>query len=544
MSNDDDDDDDDDEDADHRRHLTGQRRKADAISRLAATISSESSSKRQSSGRGSTTGWVACPLCSKSRRQRQKQRPKVFALGRGIAAHLQAVHTPWKQPPQSRKQHTMNRRERKKQRSEQKIPNAVPEPTQGHDEMEAASSESASASTTTTERTVSTTTTLSSSCWKPTQEEIDAWDAKVLQIVQELDAMAAAAALGSHDESVAPTSASVSLDGDAARTDSSSLPSDDHAQEVANRITLIGPGVDRTGTQRATAYRTSLPLFLQHAADGNLPMLQQMVEQQASHELASLLATKDRHGSVAEHWAAGGGHLECLDYLVQQQQCLAATDDDGEDAAAAPAPALARTMRRRDGKTSLHYAARYGHVPCINYLLSLQPTNQPIIHDTLSSLSIPYHVVDEPSGDGTTPFHLACLGGHLPAAQCLLEQHGANPLAANDWGCTAAHWLAMTDSQDVEMARAFARMLLRHKVSFVKPQKQGHTALHKAAQRRNQWMIEWMGQTTEEGGAGLVNQDKLAAGAPDDGGHRPSDIWLSVGGDASFSEWMSAEMNW
>ena len=61
--------------------MTGTKRKADVLGRVA-----ESSS---TCGRGASAGWVSCPLCGRHSQKR-------YALGRGITAHLHAVHTPWK----------------------------------------------------------------------------------------------------------------------------------------------------------------------------------------------------------------------------------------------------------------------------------------------------------------------------------------------------------------------------------------------------------------------------------------------------------------
>ena len=184
-------------------------------------------------------------------------------------------------------------------------------------------------------------------------------------------------------------------------------------------------------------------------------------------------------------------------------------------------------MRRRDGKTALHYAARNGKIPCIDYLIQEHG-----------------HAVDEVSGDGTTPFHLACYGGHLEAMERLIHTHGANPLLSNDWDCTSAHWVGMTKCESTDEVRKMCRLLQTHGVSFVQRQKQGHTVLHKAAQRQNKHVIEWLAQSREEGGAGLSDQDKQQAGGPDQGGHTPSEIWSSVGGDPKFGQWMKEEMGW
>jgi hypothetical protein len=81
-------------------------------------------------------------------------------------------------------------------------------------------------------------------------------------------------------------------------------------------------------------------------------------------------------------------------------------------------------------------------------------------------------------------------------------------------------------------------------VSFTETQGQGHTALHKASHRRNRHVIRWMADSKMNGGAGLEKTDKEKAGAPDLGGHKPSDIWRNMGGDDAFAEWMKGVMGW
>ena len=75
-------------------------------------------------------------------------------------------------------------------------------------------------------------------------------------------------------------------------------------------------------------------------------------------------------------------------------------------------------------------------------------------------------------------------------------------------------------------------------VSFSVPQKQGHSPLHKAAQRQNRHVILWMAEADNEVGAGFSPEERKQVGEADVGGHRPSEIWRSLGGDESFAEWM------
>jgi Ankyrin repeats (3 copies) len=466
------------------------KRKADSLSRVAAaTVASTGANNAvetnsasadginaSCSGRGRLSGWTTCPLCAGLSTKR-------YALGRGIASHLHAVHTPW----------NPGKIEKKKRRrlTEQRRPNFQ------HDGDETTGAEIILEST------------------QPNQEAIDEWDENVLRIVAELEKQARQSTI--------------------ARSDS-----------AAPQAPFMPPGLDRNG-QDTQSYRESLPPFLQAAANGDLNELRAMVRQridrvnddntlnvpfsasgdesvtlETSSCILELLDTRDRHLSCAEHWAAGGGHLECLQYLLKlRYDCRLAHKkvmllENGSK----------RSKRKRDGKTCLHYAARNGHLHCVKFLIEQL-----------------HHSVDDLSGDGTTPFHMACFGGHFEMAKCLVEL-GANALATNDWGCGAAHWIGMTRSKSECDVRLLCRLLQAHGVCFTTPQKQGHTPLHKAAQKLNHHVIEFMALSVAEGGAGLSDEQKRLAGLPDQGGHTASEIWLSMGGDDRFGQRMKEEWGW
>jgi Ankyrin repeats (3 copies) len=467
--------------------VIAKKRKADSLSRVAAAtvassganavetngVCSADGTNASCSGRGRLSGWTTCPLCAGLSTKR-------YALGRGIASHLHAVHTPW----------NPGKIEKKKRRrlTEQRRPNFQPD---GDQQRETTGAEIVLEST------------------QPNQEVIDEWDAKVLKIVAELE--------------------------DKARQSTFA------GSVAAPQAPFIQPGLDRNG-QDTQNYRESLPPFLQAAANGDLNELRAMVRQrigrvtedmffvsgdesvtfETSSCIWELLDTRDRHLSCAEHWAAGGGHLECLRYLLKlRHDCRLSHQED------IPLEnGSKRSKRRRDGKTCLHYAARNGHLNCVTFLIEQL-----------------HHSVDDRSGDGTTPFHMACFGGHFETAKCLIE-NGANALATNDWGCGAAHWIGMTRSKSECDVRLLCRLLQAHGVCFTTPQKQGHTPLHKAAQKLNHHVIEFMALSVAEGGAGLTDEQKRLAGLPDQGGHIASEIWLSMGGDDKFGQRMKEEWGW
>ena len=403
---------------------TDRKRKADVLGRW------ETSSKL---GRGSLSGWTVCPLCPTNRQ-------KKYALGRGISAHLHAVHTPWKIKNEKQKPSKRQRAGANQGEEESRIVLV------GEGEPE-------------------------TQTWNPTPQEEHAWAQQVLEITGQLE-------------------------------------KDNDAKSM----------LDRTG-KPTQSYRESLPPLLQAAADGNIQQLQRMVNEATSQdELSKLLSMRDRNGSIPEHWAAGGGYVECLKFLLESRDKLSKgpTDSTAEEWK----HDQPKKLRRRDGKTCLHYAARNGKLECIRYLVEERS-----------------HAVDVRSGDGTTPLHMACFGAFPKVVQYFIDK-GADIHAVNDWLCSAAHWTAMSQSQSRDDLDALCQLLCTSGVSFVVSQKQGHSALHKAAQKQNRIVAEWMNKSVADGGPGLTETERIDASKPDNGGHRPSEIWSSAAGEAAFATWI------
>jgi ankyrin repeat protein len=277
------------------------KRKADALGRLveSSTVGDSDQTHNDTAklaGRGSIDGWTSCPLCGKYSK-------KKYALGRGIAAHLHAIHTPWKPTNLSRKIARRQREEQERQNRNQANLNAKRQKLSDTNKSNK----------------------MNSSSWTPTQAEIEAWDLEVLQIMSQVEQQA---------------------------RDSKLLEEDSTSIDV--RSTL--QNLDRTG-KHTSSYRDSLPAFLKAAAEGDLNRLKDMVSNSENKtSVQRLLDTNDRHLSTAEHWAAGGGHLECLMFLSDMRRIH-------HDASEVNSVTIeAKTVRRRDGKTCLHYAARNGHL--------------------------------------------------------------------------------------------------------------------------------------------------------------------------------------
>ena len=470
-------------------------------------------------GRGSLSGWTICPLCN--------GKQKKFALGRGISMHLQQCHTPWN-PGKGE----LARRERLRRRidgfvyrtfhkKEQDGSSTSTSTRNGHgnniqiDEVlgDVPIVQEAETRISYKERLLKH--YLGNACWDrdgkkrptsytPDEEEIQQWSMKLIQITQELE-------YSCHQEEAEATSNK--------RQKSS---------ETEESMHVLKPGFDRHGNE-SKSYKESLPPFIKAASDGDLELLQQLV-QDATCKL-ELLETKDRNGSTAEHWSAGNGHLKCLHYLMTLSTDL--LSDENSNSNISSRDAISNNKRRkRDGKTSLHYASRNGHTAVIQYLLN-------------SAHSHSKPDIDVISGDGTTPLHMAFFGGHLEAIQCLVENK-ADIYKQNEWECGIGHWIALSIQSDHDclvQILNYMKGLVDGGSTFELfgvVQKQGHSAVHKAAQKRNKVVIKWL---ADEASSWAPEQRDIAGGK-DACGNKPSDIWVQMGGDECYSKWLKEECGW
>jgi len=145
--------------------------------------------------------------------------------------------------------------------------------------------------------------------WEPSNEEIKEWNRRVMDIVALVESEAKKRAGLREDEPQA---------------NSCQKYVEDNADTE---------GRDRSGKVCHT-YRESIPPFLAAAADGDLDALRkcingtntirdneelpiQSLDPKRQEHVKTLLSLRDRNGSTAEHWAAGGGHLDCVSYLLE-----------------------------------------------------------------------------------------------------------------------------------------------------------------------------------------------------------------------------------
>ena len=99
-------------------------------------------------------------------------------------------------------------------------------------------------------------------------------------------------------------------------------------------------------------------------------------------------------------WSAGGGHLQVVRYLIEEQHCNPKYVD-------------------KDGETPLHCSAAGGHLQVVRYLIEEQHCNP--------------KCVDK---DGWTPLHYGSAYGQVGVVKYLLVVHHCDPSSKTKDGST------------------------------------------------------------------------------------------------------------
>lgn len=201
-------------------------------------------------------------------------------------------------------------------------------------------------------------------------------------------------------------------------------PEADHVQAVVDsKASRTAPGFDRNG-KKAVNYVDNLPPACKFAKAGALELLKTMDRDVVVNE-------RDKFGANALDWAAGEGHLETVKFLIPLFPISLYQKEH---------------VKRRDGKSCLHWSVRNGHIEVTTHLLS-----------TLYSVESLHTVT---TGDGTTPLHVGCYGGHLHMLQFLHNTYqdtsgGLLFSHKNNWGCTGEHFACMSKQCTPQLLQFF-----------------------------------------------------------------------------------------
>ena len=169
----------------------------------------------------------------------------------------------------------------------------------------------------------------------------------------------------------------------------------------------------------------------------------------------------DDNGASLLLWAAGGGYLDLVQYLIETVGC--------DPHFAQASQQTRRGGRAFQGRTALHWAARKGHLIVVKYLVEKWNVD-----------------LEAKTRDGTTAFCWAAWQGHTNILK-YLHGRGCSSQSANMFGCNAALWASQGAGDSfllawLESIGCSWKTAINHN---------GHSVLHKAAQRGRRDLVEW-----------------------------------------------------
>ena len=233
----------------------------------------------------------------------------------------------------------------------------------------------------------------------------------------------------------------------------------------------------RASTARAEAAEreaAALPAGLAAARDGDVGTLRDLLSAGWDPKEAT-----DRHGSTPMIWAAGGGHLASCKLLYCHGASVCYVQP-------------ANANGRFGGRTALHWAARNGHLEVCEWLVACDADPNAL------------------TSDGSPPLHWAVWQGRLPVCQWLVNVAGARLHTRNSFGCNAFQWAAQCPTDD---AVPLCRWLHARGLDARVLNRNGHSALHKAAIKGSDAVCDWL---LNEGGLGEAHM------LPDRDGNTPA----------------------
>jgi FOG: Ankyrin repeat len=246
--------------------------------------------------------------------------------------------------------------------------------------------------------------------------------------------------------------------------------------------------------------------YFQAILDGNMSGFVTCVKELTDKNM-NVASHLDKNGASALHWAAGGGHLEMVQYLVKE--CNVPPDQPQKGK---------RSFRNR---TPLHWAARNGHLNVVRYLLE----------DCCKTKHDYYVDIDAVTLDGTTAFCWACWQGHEEVMK-YLHSKGANTSKLNKYGCNAVLWSAQSTSSGLNSLKWLHEIGSDMKVV----NSNGHGMLHKSAQRGKEDVCRWILEEYFEKDGDF--HGRLQQIGPDAEGFCPSDL-AGVEGFEELAQWLT-----
>jgi ankyrin repeat protein len=259
--------------------------------------------------------------------------------------------------------------------------------------------------------------------------------------------------------------------------------------------------------------------------DGNLPGLQHHIRH-SNFQPASFV---DPKGATPLMWAAGGGHLDMVRYLLENCHCDPLQPQKGK--------------RSFAGRTALHWAARNGHLEVVQYLLVASSSSSSSSSSPGAADKQRQQLLEAATQDGTTAFGWACWQRHLEVMKCLCHA-GCQMDGVNSFGCSPVLWCSQGTNGD---GLAALQWLKEQGCLMQRVNNNGHGVLHKAAQRGQQDVGEWFVKECILNG--VEDADKKQAEnllllvGPDVEGYCPSDL-AGMEGHEDFAKFLAkVEMN-
>ena len=166
-----------------------------------------------------------------------------------------------------------------------------------------------------------------------------------------------------------------------------------------------------------------------------------------------LFALRDREQNNLVHLAAKRGHTRLLHWLIGQYG------------------SMALKAKGHDGLRALHYAAREGHLECVQLLLTVHQGG----------------VLDE-DDRGSNPVHWAAEAGKLAVLRCMVEQYGASVLLTpGDDGLNPLQFAIRKEHMDC------VSYILETCLGSIKSKnKFGQNAIHEAAKTGNTEIFNYL----------------------------------------------------